>query len=53
MIADNCYWLNYNALKRLQQILVFGTSSPSLPLSTSFFVLPDIFVVSGDSNSSL
>ena len=26
----------------------FGTSSPSLSLSTSFFALPNNFIVSGD-----
>ena len=31
----------------------FGTSSPSLSLSTSFFVMPNSFSVSGDNNSSL
>ena len=31
----------------------FGASSPSLFLSTSFFVFPISFIVSGDNNSSL
>ena len=31
----------------------FGTSSPSLSLSTSYFALPDNFIASGDNNSSL
>ena len=31
----------------------FGTSSPSLSLSASFFVLPNSFIISVDNNSSL
>ena len=31
----------------------FGTSSPFLSLSTSFFVLPNSLIVSGDNNSNL
>ena len=53
MYVDNHFWLNYNELKQLQQILIFGTFSPFLSLSTTFFVLSNNLIVSGVNNSNL
>ena len=52
MRVDKCYWLKCNALKQLQQISNFGTSSSSLSWSTSCFI-PDNFSVSEDNNANL
>ena len=53
MLVDNCYLLDYNALKQPQQILVLVHLLYLYLDQHLFFVLPNSFNVSGDNNSSL
>ena len=53
MLADNCYWLNYNALKQLQHTLILVHLLHLYLDQHFFFVLPNNSVVSGDNNSNL
>ena len=50
MLADNCYWLDYNALKRLQQILIL-VHLLYIYLYQNLFLYP--LIVSGYNNSNL
>ena len=53
MFVDNCYLLNYNEVKQLQQILIL-VHLLHFYLDQHFsFVLLDSFIVSGDNNSNL
>ena len=49
MLVDNYYYYLQFTKTTLAESN-FGISSPSLSWSTSFFVLPNDFVVSGDNN---
>ena len=56
--ADNHFLQDYNVLillflPTISTISNFGTRSPFLSLSITFFVFPNNFIVSGVSNSSL
>ena len=47
MCVDNEFWLDYNELILISSLIRstysnFGTFSPSLSLSTPFFVLPNL-----------
>ena len=53
MLVHNCYLLDSNALKQLQQFLICATFSPSSSLSTFFFVFCNSFIVSVDISSNL
>ena len=53
MYVVNHFWLNYNELKQFQQILILVHFHYFLSASTSLFVLPNNFIVSGVSNSNL
>ena len=53
MDVDNCYWLDYSALKKTSRDSNFGTSYWFLFWSTSLFVLSNSFIVFGDNTSSL
>ena len=49
MVVDNCYCLNYNVLKQLQEILILAYH---LHLSLTN-ILPNNIIFSGDNNSNL
>ena len=52
MLADNCYLLDYNALKQLPQIPIL-VHLLRLYLDQHFFVFPNSFFASGDNNFNL
>ena len=52
MLVDNCYLVDYNALKQLQPILIL-VHLIHLYIDQHLFVLQTSLIVSGDKNSSL
>ena len=53
MCAGNDFSTKLQCTKATSTDSSFGTFSPSLSLSTFFFVLPDNFIVSGVNSSNL
>ena len=53
MLVDNCYLLDYNALKQVQQILILVHLLHLYLDQHFFFVLPNRLIVSEDNNSNL
>ena len=53
IVVDNCYLLDYNALKKIHQMLILVNLLRFYLNQRLFFVLPNNFIVSGDKNCSL
>ena len=53
MLADNCYCVNYNVLKQLQEILILAYPLHLYLDQHLFFVLPNNIIISRDNNSNL
>ena len=52
MLVDNCYLLDYNAIKQLQEILILAHFI-HLYIDQHLILLPNSFIISEDNTSSL